>query len=410
MSKKPLNATNPKKTHPLSPRLMIITQSKELCYQILSVLQTLQLNIKAITLPPPMGIPIAPFSHPDIAVTTVEALHADYGKRKVLMSMLQRTEAVVVDEADNAMNQDNGRTIVTDILWNSRRLYAERNTAPSDSLRKIQKERDTQFVFVTATLPPVRGGSLEKSQTPRAHLLRMFPGIYTFSTFGVNLPPPTLTQSFIKIVPSSVVGLSPIDEFELKLAALQNLLEFIKEDTKNNKGPKVQQWLVFCNQRSTVEKLYDELSDYLLATKATNSEPDSVAMQLEQVHARTPEEQRAIKIAQFASGVQTPSVGDTNAQWIVQLLICTDVVARGVDFQHVNVVVSFDFPTNVSMYLNRVGRTARFGKPGDAVSLVGPPDEFLATKIEQTLSLSDSQAAAAMSSLFSRNRSIKKRH
>ena len=48
----------------------------------------------------------------------------------------------------------------------------------------------------------------------------------------------------------------------------------------------------------------------------------------------------------------------------IDLIICTDILARGIDLQDVNFVVNYDTPSNAEAYVHRVGRTARAGKAG----------------------------------------------
>ena len=48
----------------------------------------------------------------------------------------------------------------------------------------------------------------------------------------------------------------------------------------------------------------------------------------------------------------------------VQLLICSDAMARGMDIQDVSYVISYDVPNYVRSYIHRVGRTARAGNKG----------------------------------------------
>ncbi|KAM0753774.1 DEAD-domain-containing protein [Meredithblackwellia eburnea MCA 4105] len=54
----------------------------------------------------------------------------------------------------------------------------------------------------------------------------------------------------------------------------------------------------------------------------------------------------------------------------IQMLICSDLIARGIDLPDVSHVISYDIPTDMRRYVHRVGRTARAGKIGDAWSLV----------------------------------------
>ncbi|KAJ1943615.1 ATP-dependent RNA helicase dbp6, partial [Linderina pennispora] len=54
----------------------------------------------------------------------------------------------------------------------------------------------------------------------------------------------------------------------------------------------------------------------------------------------------------------------------ITLLICSDLIARGLDVGHVEAVINYDVPTHMSQYTHRVGRTARAGRAGSAYTLV----------------------------------------
>jgi ATP-dependent RNA helicase DDX56/DBP9 len=51
-------------------------------------------------------------------------------------------------------------------------------------------------------------------------------------------------------------------------------------------------------------------------------------------------------------------------------------VSRGIDFQNVSFVINFDLPRTSKSYLHRIGRTARAGTDGTALSFIIPPDEY----------------------------------
>jgi ATP-dependent RNA helicase DeaD len=64
------------------------------------------------------------------------------------------------------------------------------------------------------------------------------------------------------------------------------------------------------------------------------------------------------------------------------LLIATDVAARGLDIQHVSHVVNYDVPTEPDAYVHRIGRTGRAGREGVAITLVEPREHRLLRNIQ----------------------------
>jgi len=71
----------------------------------------------------------------------------------------------------------------------------------------------------------------------------------------------------------------------------------------------------------------------------------------------------------------------------VDLLVCTDVAARGLDIKDVPAVFNFDLPFNAEDYVHRIGRTGRAGASGLAVSLVSPSDSRLLADIERLINV-----------------------
>lgn len=69
----------------------------------------------------------------------------------------------------------------------------------------------------------------------------------------------------------------------------------------------------------------------------------------------------------------------------VRVLITTDVSARGMDVSQVSHVINFDIPNDYEDYVHRIGRTARAGNKGDAITLVDPSDEWHWKKIEDLI-------------------------
>ena len=70
---------------------------------------------------------------------------------------------------------------------------------------------------------------------------------------------------------------------------------------------------------------------------------------------------------------------------ITPILVTTDVASRGLDIQSVQLVLNYDIPKNPVDYIHRVGRTARGGRGGLALTLVGERDILLIKAIESKM-------------------------
>ncbi len=68
---------------------------------------------------------------------------------------------------------------------------------------------------------------------------------------------------------------------------------------------------------------------------------------------------------------------------LVNVLVATDVAARGIDIDDIDFVLNYDLPYSADTYLHRIGRTARAGKKGSAISLVEAHDYKLLGKIKR---------------------------
>jgi ATP-dependent RNA helicase DeaD len=67
----------------------------------------------------------------------------------------------------------------------------------------------------------------------------------------------------------------------------------------------------------------------------------------------------------------------------LDILVATDVAARGLDVERISHVVNYDIPTDTESYVHRVGRTGRAGRTGDALSFVTPRERHLLKAIER---------------------------
>ncbi len=73
----------------------------------------------------------------------------------------------------------------------------------------------------------------------------------------------------------------------------------------------------------------------------------------------------------------------------IRVLVATDVAARGLDVPHIEHVVNFDLPQVAEDYIHRIGRTARGGAKGHAVSFISPGEKHLWRDIERMLNPND---------------------
>jgi ATP-dependent RNA helicase DeaD len=128
-----------------------------------------------------------------------------------------------------------------------------------------------------------------------------------------------------------------IDE-KSKLAALARLLE-----TEDLTGT-----LVFARTKLGVAELAEQLIKRGYTAEA--------------LHGDLTQDMREVVLRRFRSGT-------------LQLLIATDVVARGVDIQDVSHVINYDIPGDPEDYVHRIGRTGRAGRSGTAITLVTPKDQ-----------------------------------
>lgn len=65
-----------------------------------------------------------------------------------------------------------------------------------------------------------------------------------------------------------------------------------------------------------------------------------------------------------------------------RILITTDLLARGIDVQHVSAVINYDLPNNRENYIHRIGRSGRFGRKGVSINFVVAEDKRTLKDIE----------------------------
>jgi ATP-dependent RNA helicase RhlE len=69
----------------------------------------------------------------------------------------------------------------------------------------------------------------------------------------------------------------------------------------------------------------------------------------------------------------------------VRVLVATDIAARGIDVDNVSHVINYELPNEPETYVHRIGRTARAGSDGDAISFCSAPERNYLRAIENLL-------------------------
>ncbi len=132
---------------------------------------------------------------------------------------------------------------------------------------------------------------------------------------------------------------------EQKMAALGRILDF--------ESPKSA--IVFCRTRVEVDELTDTMNAHGYGAQA--------------LHGGMVQKQRD-RVMQLFRSEQA------------EILVATDVAARGLDIDHVSHVINFDLPTAPEVYVHRIGRTGRIGREGVAITLASPRDHRFLRNIE----------------------------
>ena len=116
--------------------------------------------------------------------------------------------------------------------------------------------------------------------------------------------------------------------------------------------------IIFCNRKRDVALLHKSLQNHGFSAGALHGDMDQRA--------------RMLSLDAFKTGA-------------VDLIVCSDVAARGLDIPDVSHVFNFDLPTHAEDYVHRIGRTGRAGRKGAALSIVAPGDEKYLAEIEKVI-------------------------
>jgi superfamily II DNA/RNA helicase len=254
----------------------------------------------------------------EIGITSADKLLESYKKPRELGKFLERTRHIVFDEADWCISDGSGLDALTKLI---------------SQLKAMKKLKETQFVFAAATLAPVKNA---KSRNPRALVQNLFPGIVTVNSGSLHSTSPNLVEQFVDCK-------SDEDRYTLLAQTLARIADGVTDG-------KPKRLLVFCNTVASSEACLKYL---------TTTELENCSSKYKLAHGGLDKDERTKGILTYASGLSHNTKTDYISAKQLDILVCTDIVNRGVDFKQIDAIIHFNFPTDAATYIHRVGRACR---------------------------------------------------
>ena len=181
--------------------------------------------------------------------------------------------------------------------------------------------------------------------------------------FSATFPKPilSLAKTFLKN-PLTI----EIDRENLSTQQVKQLVHYVNEEEKLPllstliKEHKMEQVLLFTNTKVQADKIVEHLKNNNIKAQA--------------IHGDKTQRMRMEALSNFKEKK-------------IQLLIATDVAARGIDILNLPHVINFELPTKNEEYIHRIGRTGRAGEKGEALSLVCEKELFQLKEIEELINI-----------------------
>lgn len=153
----------------------------------------------------------------------------------------------------------------------------------------------------------------------------------------------------------------------------------INADPSRRERKKITQWYhradTMVHKVELLKKILTEQAERSIVFIKTRERLADLRTELEKaqipcawIQGEMPQDRRNNAITRFREGT-------------VNVLLATDVAARGIDLPDVSHVINFDMPRSADVYLHRIGRTARAGKKGNAISLVEAHDQVMMDRV-----------------------------
>ncbi len=194
-------------------------------------------------------------------------------------------------------------------------------------------------------------------------IVSLLPRIRQTLFFSATMPPEIrrLADAFL-MNPKEVTVAPPASPAETVTQALIRASDLPKSKRETLRAlldqEEIKSGLIFCNRKRDVGILYRSLARHGYSAA--------------ELHGDMAQPLRMATLKRFKDGE-------------VQLLVCSDVAARGLDIPEVSHVINFDVPVNAEDYIHRIGRTGRAGRSGKAFTLAAPADSKLLAAVVKML-------------------------
>ena len=135
----------------------------------------------------------------------------------------------------------------------------------------------------------------------------------------------------------------------------------------------ISQCIIYVNYKDKLMRIYEEL--------IKNEYP------VDYIHGEISKDERESKLLDFKNGK-------------TRLLLSTDLLARGIDVQQLNLVINYDLPRSKETYIHRIGRSGRYGRKGVAINLVGQRDQRSLSEIQEHYKVTIDDLPQNLSEIF----------
>jgi superfamily II DNA/RNA helicase len=394
---------------PQRPRLLVLAPTRELVAQIHSVVKALchsaKLSSAALLGGEDAGKQRRRLAgNVDIVVTTPGRLLKHWTEEHVFLGEVTH---VVVDEMDTMLEQgfeNDLKKILYPVLYHKQ---------PNQSVNPAvdYTEASPKLVLTSATLTQAVQKLVGDTSSPLANAKRHYkstealqesasasaasarlvlPKLRVLQAPGLHKAVPLLKQAFVNVGTDDKLNVL-VDQ----VLSAQNKAAFSSSASSSSSSAAAAAsglTMIFCNSAASCRAVQFALQESGVQSLACHGELNS-AMRMEQLS-----QFRKAGIGLAAKGGSSGGGGDqreegdgadgsggANSEPLPRVLVCTDLVARGLDVLQVSHVIMFDFPLNALDYLHRIGRTARASNAGWVTSLVTKRDQVLASAIKDAV-------------------------